>query len=288
MANAIIVNFLSYQRVRPLIVNHNSSVQEWLNVVRNLSTESIHKSYLHYKYELSRSIELNFLCNESRWTQAKRVLEIGFGPGFPIGNHRQFFNNKEYDLLALHLDTVDSKNRATTLTSQSPGAESGDYDAIYLREIITNTEGFSHLASLMFSHLDQKGQIISLEPISNQQQFYPQLPALSDLVNKRGSPHSHSDLCAQSQTLGISVSKTESREVHIMRQTEKLLVFHKYLLLPELILRRTGVESNQIAIYEELKNWLLQPHSTVQFTARFLIFSPQLPKGVTRENLSKH
>ena len=288
MANSIIINFANFQKIRPIAINPNASVAEWIKLLKLLSTETIHRSYLHYKYELSSAVELNFLFNESHWQEAQNVLDIGFGPGFPIGNKKPFFPNKRYDLLALHLDPAEGSHHPSTLVSSEEKPVSGGYDAIFLREIITNTKGFVQLTESMFPHLKKGGHIISLEPVNNYQQFHPELPQLKKYLEERpfGSPHNH--LQRKNQEMGIDIVKTERRDVHVMNQAEKQLAFHKYLLLPELILRKTGVEYNQTSLCEELRSWNLNVHATIQFQVDFLVFSPHKGKEKRDERISTH
>lgn len=272
MSDATIYNFLSYQTLKPLKINFNDEFDILSKKIHESSIESLWHSYLHYRFELTKKYELTYLFNNFYWKNSDHILEIGYGPGFPIGNRKRFFPEKKYDLLSFQIepDARKCKKNLQFIADETSENDKKKYDIILLRDLSSHkTDSFYNFLKSLSTQLKPNGKVIHIELNDFPQTFGTELTELKKIFEKvMRSSSDKRDFC--SKPILFSMNQ-EKRQISLFGESDRKLIFQSYLFLAEYVQKKHGINYCHESLYKELKKWFDSSFSLMQMELFFSI-----------------
>ncbi len=257
----------------------------WLAHIQALPIGRLFRDIQLQQRDLLQPRELAFLVNHPRFTQARRVLEIGPGEEQGIGSVAGFFPDQDFFTVDLTLSARTSPlgkrtihvNIADLGTGKWPLPEDS-FDAIVLRFATQCVPSFDSFYQRLAGTLAPGGSVYVIEPVDSLRRFSHPLPTLDLMFEKLeffqkafgGQRNASLSLENRLAVSDLHIACSDKAQVGFFTPHAKQGLAILMTMICEYVCRMTRVKISVEELMRELLSWHFAPGGWGQMVMHYL------------------
>lgn len=251
---------------------------------------SVYDHFLRIQTELSWGLEQVLYRRYESWVNAKNVLDFGCGNGYhtmalEAANRDKFFTGVEIDpeLAAIARTRVQGTNTAIVTGSYKDLPEDFRFDFLILRHVVSYLSDRPSFWEWVSAHASPRAGILVIDAADNHFYVEPDLPVfLEELrkfysaVNEEGQRDITGVIRGELEKVGFGFVTTQQIVVNSEIPSTKEKVYLYMYLATEL----DAGSPLPPEVIEELRDWVLDPHSYIQWGLFGVLFDRGYEKHI--------
>lgn len=260
------------------LTNLRKDPNKYITALKESDKNDVYELILYLQILQTFPYEVSFLINNPYWSDAKKVLDLGCGPGFQTSKLANFFLEKTFKGIDINNDFI--KRASSTRETNNCKFVCDDvynlnnlkFDYIITRNFLQHIKDLKSCFNNIKKMLNENGRLVVFEGEYSLDMYEPKIPYLEEIQNELLSKQKQKgtdkeigmnlETCAND--FGFRTEKVQRVIIPILTDETKLLFLKIKFVRFQVLYNLYGFEIDYPKLAHSLLDWMESNNSYAQ------------------------